>query len=68
MRHRDVELRCAGCGRETLATDGHWDPRCWVCGGLREVIRRHNHALSYAEMIARGFTIAPAGFVGGRKD
>lgn len=61
MSRRDVELKCGGCGRETLATDGCWDPRCWVCGGRREVVKAHDHSLSLAEMAALGYVIMPVG-------
>jgi hypothetical protein len=58
---RDVELKCDGCGRETLATDGCWDRNCWVCGGTRAVVVTHDHLLSCDEMRAAGYSIGSVG-------
>lgn len=57
----DVELKCNGCGAETLATDGCWHPKCWRCGGQRAVTKRHDHVLDWREMTAAGFKLGEAG-------
>ncbi len=59
----DVELKCNKCQRETLATDGYWSAKCWVCGGKREVIKRYDHSLSMKEMEEAGFQIVDGGML-----